>query len=440
MLVRNDLLPRWDIHEEHLDEAAFFWMQWERALLAPDFDLGETAELEHRLWAHLAGLAEGGAPVARRLLQPALGSDEPERISSAALSLMSRGGAEATAELIRTLEGSAPEQRAALQRALELTEGPACAEQVRPLLSAPEPELQVLALEVLAFRGVALGRELDALLVHEEPGVRAAALRCARLLPPERVRAGELRAALAAPHPAVRLEAITLGLIHGARAAWPTCLELAQARQLESREACVLLALGGGDEELRLLLGMLAETALQADVLWALGFSGRVAAAQACLELMCQPETAALAAEAFSAITGLSISGQYAAPAPAAREPPPLEEDELDADLEPRPEDDLAAPVPEAVATWWQQACKGFDKGTRYLAGQPFSASLLQEMLGRESMRRRHVLALELAIRSRGAHQLQTRTLARRQLVAWEQARASQGKLSPQPLPRLPSR
>jgi len=35
-----------DILEEHLDEATFHWEQWERALVAPDFTLAETAERE----------------------------------------------------------------------------------------------------------------------------------------------------------------------------------------------------------------------------------------------------------------------------------------------------------------------------------------------------------------------------------------------------------
>ncbi|WP_239014790.1 hypothetical protein [Archangium violaceum] len=42
-----------DVLEEYQDEAAFRWVQWERALVAPDFTLAETAEREERLLARL---------------------------------------------------------------------------------------------------------------------------------------------------------------------------------------------------------------------------------------------------------------------------------------------------------------------------------------------------------------------------------------------------
>ncbi|WP_254627626.1 hypothetical protein [Myxococcus sp. CA040A] len=50
-----------DVWEEHLDEEAFRWTQWERALVAPDFTLEETAKREERLLAHLDALEEEAA-------------------------------------------------------------------------------------------------------------------------------------------------------------------------------------------------------------------------------------------------------------------------------------------------------------------------------------------------------------------------------------------
>ena len=67
---------RWDICEEHLDEAAFLWDRGERALNAPNYAIGEVAVgPEERLLAHLDGLVLGGQPVADKLLLPALGDD-----------------------------------------------------------------------------------------------------------------------------------------------------------------------------------------------------------------------------------------------------------------------------------------------------------------------------------------------------------------------------
>ncbi|HYO53978.1 TIGR02270 family protein [Archangium sp.] len=426
MRVRQDLLPRWDVYEEHLDEAAFLWGQWERALVAPDFDVEETADLEARLLAHLEGLAEAGAPAAGHLLRPALESEEPERLSSAALALLAGHEAGAMADLRLVLKKGEPGSRAPIRRALEVWTWQACAEHMHTLLASPEPALRALALEVLAFQGVVLpSAVLDRMLVHEEAALRIAALRCARFLEGG-VRPELLFPALVSTHPAIRLAAIETGLLQGSRAAWEACKEMASSRGAGCAEAWVLLAIGGSDGELHMLLRALETPSQRPGALWALGFSGRVDAAEACLELMREAPVAALAAEAFSAITGLAIQGHYAAPDPEDAESalPPLEED-LDADLSLKPEAALAVPAPEAASAWWRQARKGFERSERYLYGQPFSAEMLLKVLERGPMRRRHVLALELAIRSKGKWRIQTRAFTCRQRVEMGRLRAT---------------
>ncbi|HYO65489.1 MAG TPA: TIGR02270 family protein [Archangium sp.] len=420
------MLPRWDVYEEHLDEAAFLWGQWERALVAPDFNVEETSGPEARLLAHVEGLAEAGAPVAERLLRPALECDEPERLSSAALALLASHEASAMADLLQVLKKGEPGSRAPIQRALEVWTWQACAEGMDSLLASPEPVLQALALQVLAFHDVVPPSEaLDRMLVHEEATLRVAALRCARLQEGG-VRPAVLSASLDSVHPAVRMAAIGTGLLQGSRAAWEACKEMASAQELGRAEAWVLLALGGSDGELQMLLRALEIPSLRPGVLWALGFSGRVDAAEACLGLMYEAPVAALAAEAFSAITGLAIQGPYAAPSPddTGSVLPPLEED-LDADLSLKPEASLAVPAIDAVSTWWQQARKSFARSERYLHGQPFSVELLLNAIERGPMRRRHVLALELAIRSRGTCRVQTRAFTRRQRVEMGRLRAA---------------
>ena len=407
------------------------WGQWERALVAPDFDVDETAELEARLLAHVEGLAEAGAPVVEYLLRPAFESDEPERLSSAALALLASNEAGAMVDLLRVLKKGETGSRAPIQRALEVWTWQACAERMDILMVSPEPVLQALALNVLAFHDVVLpSAVLDRMLVHEDAALRVAALRCARHQEGG-VRPALLSASLESAHPVVRLAAIETGLLRGSRAAWGVCKEMASAQGLGRMEACVLLALMGGDGELQTLLRALETPSLRPGALWALGFSGRVDAAEACLELMGEEPVAALAAEAFSAITGLAIQGHYAAPSPDDTEPvlPPLEED-LDADFSLKPEAGLAVPAFDAVSAWWRQARKGFERSERYLYGQPFSAHVLLNALERGPMRRRHVLALELAIRSKRTWRVQTRAFTRRQ-------RVEMGRLHAAPLIQL---
>ncbi|MFP2933518.1 hypothetical protein ACLESO_51920 [Pyxidicoccus sp. 3LG] len=148
-------------------------------------------------------------------------------------------------------------------------------------------------------------------------------------------------------------------------------------------------------------------------------------AAEACLELMRKKPAAALAGEAFSAITGLRIAEQFAAPSEEEEDAlPPLEEEDLDADLSSKPEGALPRPQPEAVAAWWQETRQRMDAKQRYLAGQPFTPQAILEALASAPMRRRHALALELALRSRGAIQVQTRTFTSKQVASWKEARS----------------
>jgi uncharacterized protein (TIGR02270 family) len=140
---------------------------------------------------------------------------------------------------------------------------------------------------------------------------------------------------------------------------------------------------------------------------------------------MRQKPVAALAGEAFSAITGLRIAEQYAAAREEEEESlPPLEEEDLDADLTPGPEDTLPLPEPDAVTAWWREARPKLDAKQRYLAGQPFTPQALLDALVSAPMRRRHALALELTLRSRGALQVPTRAFVTHQLAALKAARA----------------
>ncbi|MFY0562880.1 TIGR02270 family protein [Archangium lansingense] len=418
-----------DVYEEHLNEASFLWTQWERSLVAPDRNLAEVVGQEERLLAHLDGLVLGGQEVFEQLLAPVLEIGEQTELSSAALALLEENGAGVKRILERLVDGD-ESQRAGVQRALELSHVPQPG-LLLPLLRATEPDVQASVLEVLVFRGVASVDTLMGFLSHETPRLRRAAVRGLSAHPGKASR-DALRSALNADDPGTRLAAIETGLISGSRAAWVACRLLVEQRAAGFREALVPLSLGRGERELELLLELLQEPDLRPSVLWALGFSGNVSAAEACLLLMGEERRiAALAGEAFSAITGLRLEGAYVRNGDKEPEEPiPLKEEELDASLAPGPEDALKVPAPAAVEAWWREARPRFDRNTRYLMGNPFSAQLLLDALQNGPMRRRGVLALELAIRSRGQSQLQTRAFTQRQLLELSQARASSATLS----------
>jgi uncharacterized protein (TIGR02270 family) len=171
------------------------------------------------------------------------------------------------------------------------------------------------------------------------------------------------------------------------------------------------------------LVEALQRPGLRRDALEAAAFSGRRALADACLSLMRDEALAPLAGEAFSAITGLVLEkGLVAERRPERDTLLPLEED-LDTDLQLRPEDALPVPNPDAVEQWWTRARPGFDPQLRYLRGHPFTIERTISELESGPMRRRASLALELAIRSRGEYWLPVRAFTGAQVRALKQAR-----------------
>jgi uncharacterized protein (TIGR02270 family) len=427
-----------DVYEQHLDEADFLWTQWERALAAPDRTLGDTESVEERLLAHLDGLVVGGAPVAEVLLMPALESEEPARLSAALWALLANPGGMPTGRLEALLESLPGELHAPVRRALELSGRRDLAGAVlQPWLKKEDATFVAMALDVLAFRREGSQPPLE-WLSHPDARVVAAALRGLRPLPPG-VDALWLGRLLEDPRPEVADAALEAGWVSGARAAWDALGERVDGRTGAPRLAMVMLALSGEARDLHRLLQCLGSEETRADALWALGFSGRREAAEACLEMMNERPVAPLAAEAFSAITGLEWAAPYVLPREEEEALPPLEED-LARDLTPRSEDALPVPFLPAVSAWWKEASKRFTEGARYVRGHEFSPGVLLDALEHGPMRRRHVLALELAWRSHGTCQVQTRAFTHRQRVDLGQARAGQARWRTAPFMRSPGR
>ncbi len=420
-----------DVLEEYLDEAAFRWVQWERALEAPDFTLAETAEREERLLAYLEGLEDADA--LDTVVRPALDSEEGPRISAATHGLLALGEVD---EVVVRLRGAETPARAAMLRALEVSEAPSLGARLLELLKVEDAALQAGVLEALSFRREAPAEVLARFFRHDEPRARVAALRGALPLPEDVVR-GHLPALLESAHPGIRAAAMEAGLASGVRLAWEACRKAVRLPGAHAREDMVLLALGGDEADASVLVDLLESAELRAPALWALGFSGRVAAMEACVKYLEVPEVARLAGEAFSAMTGLRLEGAYALPPgerPEGAPVPSEEQESLDADLVPGPEEDLPWPHVASLRDWWAKNQTRFAKGTRYLLGQPFSGPVLLEALESSPMRRRHVLARELTIRTGGKHVIPTRAFTWRQREALAQARGACARLKSTPL------
>jgi uncharacterized protein (TIGR02270 family) len=423
--------------EVHLEEASFLWGQWEQALWAPDDVLPEVEQgTERRLMAHLDALVLGGRPVAERLLLPALEGEEVASISAAAFALLGAEDVDWQQQVLEWLTEGAEEVVDGIRRGVELSPreslGPAL---LRALPDVPV-ERQACVLAALDFQKADVSQVLRGLRLKDDTALRAQAVRAARFasqpLAEELIRLGLDDGELS-----VLDAALGAGLVVGSRRAWSRCRQLLEAGGEVPRTALLALAVGTEGGELEALLKALEDPGLREEALWALGFSGRLAAADAAFQIL-EHAGDRLAAESFAAITGLPLEPPFIAEEEAPSEEPLDEEFHLD-DEAGSPEEEAPAPeasppqwlpgpavlpgavLVEPVRRWWKEARQRFDAKGRYLRGQPLTEAGLRSALETEPMRRRPALLWEVAIRSRGATQVEPRTwtrVQRRQLQA----------------------
>jgi uncharacterized protein (TIGR02270 family) len=285
------------------------------------------------------------------------------------------------------------------------------------------PALQADLLAVLGELRVDPGMRLAPLAGAEEPGLRALALRLARLLP-GRLDPAALERGLADESEAVRDEALRSGLTLGTRGAFDAAAAAVAGGGPAFATSALLLGLSGDEASVAPLVKALGGEATRGPAAFALGFSGRVAAADALVAAMGEKELAPLAAESFAAIAGLAVGKRFAKP-PRRWDPEAAEEEEPPYG----PEADLPEPEPEAVAAWWKEARPRLDPGARHLRGQPWGAESLLRELAEGPARRREALALDLAIRTRGQVQLAWDAFSSRQVREIAEARGPAARL-----------
>ncbi len=395
---------RWELLERHLEEAEFLWTQWEHALWSPEFTLAPLAEGdEGRLRAHLDALVLGGSAFATRWLLPALASEEPARVAAASWALLSAEDADWREPVLQRLEEAPGDAGPGIFRALALLDRADLHAQLLKKLPTLPPELQAGLLRVARFRHLDASATLEQLDSAADPALHAEAVRALLFLP--RTQAGDARLSRALSHaePTVSTAALETGLLLGSREVWD------RARSSTSRAALLTLAVAGESKDLADLIARMKDAAVRQEVIWALGFSGRLSAAEALLPLLRDEALGPLAVDAFAAITGLPRVPPFLVEAPDDEDEASDEEE-----AEPPEPEDLHAWLPspqalpgkvdaQAVKTWWSQRRGAFTEGTRYLRGVPLTVDGMARALETEPLRRRPSLAWEAALRSGGA-------------------------------------
>ena len=415
-------LPFWDVIEESLDEAQFLWRRWEDALSTHARDLAGVAFwIEGRLLAAIDGVRAGGDAAIEHLLVPALEGKDVPRATAAAHALAIEGDERSFSALASAFRAAEGPKLDVFRRAVELSPSDSLIARIERAFTEVGPELATVLWQIHAFRRANPGPAIAQAVTSAHPGLRAAALGALRHVTGTLAQ-GDIQDCvernLGAPERGVRDAAIQTALIHGVSSGWARCRELAANPTPGSGPILLLVAMLGDARDQARVLAAVGTEGVGREALIAAGFAGTRAAIEVCLQAMTQEPFAKLAAEAFCAITGLDLERErlLARPRPEPDEPVPFESEDLDADLVPKPEDLLPWPDVPAVFRWWAKHSDRFSGDQRYLGGRRVDLAVLQAALERGPMRRRHATALELAVRTGGRYQVETRAFSAEQL------------------------
>lgn len=409
----------WEVVGEHLEEARFLIQHRQRALDSPLIRLNNLRPLEERLEAHLVGLDIGGSPVFERLLSQELDEmSEPAKTTLAALTLLRTGERASWYEVLDALLCSnRNEQFQALLDAFSLYDSPMFEVLLRDaFVRARSPREKASLLEVHQSRHIDPGSGIDDCLDESFLPLRRAAVVAAGRFGRHDL-ARRVERCLEDESPEIRDAAIEAGLHLGLSSAWSACHELAGETGDSSAKALVLLALSGSPRAHANIERQLDNGPMRQVALWAAGFVGSTKTAEYCLRYLDadDEQTSKLAAEAFAAVTGvdylfdrsfhLGDESYFEDDEEDSTEPdgPSIEEvHNLYSGVIPDTTELLPRPEPYAIVEWWEANRNIFSAGERYLYGVPYGTETLLSALRGGPMRRRHCLALELALRTGG--------------------------------------
>ena len=382
--------------EEHLEEAAFLWLQRAHAVRAPNYSPLQFADLDERLAAHVDGLRVAGDD-GWRCAAEALDNEGPEDFFPAAVLAIESADGRFDELLARAQQ--APQAVPGLISALGWVEPPHLASRVKALLGSDTPLARKLGIAACALHRRDPGAALDAALDDRADSVRIRALRAA----------GELGRADLLPHvlallgeakPELRFWAAWAAVMIGDRGhALDTLRAFAlqtSPRQMRAFQLVLqTLDVGAGGALLSECAGLPGATRLR---IIGAGFVGDAQDVPGLIEQMEQPTAARIAAEAFVGITGVDFNlEQMEVPPPEGFEDGPSEDpDDEHVDL---PED-VALPWPdvERLHRWWQANAPRFAPGVRWFLGQPVSQVGCAQVLCESFQRRRVAAALHRSL------------------------------------------
>ena len=372
--------PILEIVKQHAEDAAFLWVQRDRAVRAPHYNLTLLDRLDGRVEAHVDGLrvaGDAGWEIAK------VGIGEPGGYFVVAI--LALDGRDAARQEV-VIESAAAHARS-LAAALAWLPWKRAEAVAKPWLESPSPALRRAAVAAFALHRRDPGAPLLKAAGDPDAAVCARAIKALGELGLVKHLALAQRA-LGHADPGVAFAA-----------AWSTALLSKDAGPLigmvtqdlrRAGRGIPLAARQGGADWARAFPPRLA--------IMAAGHAGDPAAIPWLLDQMKTPALARVAGEAFSMITGADLGSEpLEGKAPEGFEAGPTD-DPADPNVDMDADGDLSWPDPPEVEKWWKGRSGAFKPGVRYLAGGPMEIPALRGLLRSGYQRIRAAAALELAL------------------------------------------
>ena len=400
-----------DILEEHIEEADFLWQQRKNALSDRAYNLGDLAELEERLFAHLDGLALGGND-AWKLLEPKLSSGEEGEVFTAAFVALDSNDSSMIDLVQKNFSDAEGNVINGICYAFKHTMNPDVENILLPLLNSDNVCNLAAIIDSLSFRRVPIDADkLQTFLHNKDPRIVTATLRAVGRL---RIRQflEEAERLLDNEVIEVRREAVKTGLLLGSRKALDVCRSMVASCIEGADQFIEYPGLMGMADDVNILMTALKNPILVRNAVKALGLTGNISTIELLIQCASEPKLSRLAGESFRRITGVNLEkGKLISEKLQEPKTSSLPEEEFEMD----PDEDLPFPDHEKLTEWWRSNSAKFDKRVRYRNGQPYSYEVLIDILKNGILPYRHYAAFELALMNPAYSYLETHAFSIRQ-------------------------
>lgn len=382
--------------QQHSEEASFLWLLRNEAIEQPHYDLGDLAELDYRLDAHIDALRISG-DAGWEICREALAVGEAGEVFTAAVLAFATGEIKRFQAILK-VSSREPGLSKGFISAIGWLDWQQAEKIIHNFAISTSSDLRRMSLAACAIHRSTPGQVLIDSLSSDDFAVQARALKAV----------GELRLQELLPllqdnfsveERKCRFYAAWSAALLSDSGAIAVLQDIAESdsEYVEKSSAMVLRSMKLEDSHgwLRELSQNKGKTRLS---IQGVGVVGDPVSVPWLIEVMQMPEFARVASESFSMITGADLAyDNLAEDWPEGFEAGPSEDPE-DENVEMDADENLPWPNVALIAKWWNEKKEGFRVGTRYLVGKPISAEYLQQVLRTGYQRQRAAAALELAI------------------------------------------